>query len=181
MKQLDGIDDKPSFDNALSAARQSLCQHQEIVLRYELNLNGKRTSLEAEPGTRLLWVLREQAKLTGPKFGCGLAQCGACMVLLDGGRTFSCQVPIEAAHRRKVTTVEGLNDAVGVALKQAWVAESVPQCGYCQSGQLVSAADLLATNPRPTRNQIKDHMTTNLCRCGTYVRIVKAVERASKG
>lgn len=103
------------------------------------------------------------------------------MVLLDGGRTFSCQVPIEAAHRRKVTTVEGLNDSIGVALKKAWVAESVPQCGYCQSGQLVSAADLLAANPHPTRSQIKEHMTTNLCRCGTYIRIVKAIERVSQG
>jgi isoquinoline 1-oxidoreductase alpha subunit len=150
-------------------------------MRYEMRLNGRQVAVEAEPGTPLLWVLREGAKLTGPKFGCGLAQCGACMVLLEGRRTFSCQVPVEAAAGRAVTTVEGLNDKVGSALKSAWIAEAVPQCGYCQSGQLVSAADLLASNPRPTREQIKDHMTTNLCRCGTYGRIVKAVERASRG
>ena len=103
-------------------------------MQYKLNVNGKPVSVDAEPGTKLLWVLREQLQLTGPKFGCGLAQCGACMVLLDGKRTFSCQIPIEGAARRKVTTVEGLTDATGQALKQAWVAESVPQCGYCQSG-----------------------------------------------
>ncbi len=150
-------------------------------MQYELTLNGKLTRLHADRGTPLLWVLRDEAKLTGPKFGCGLAQCGACMVLLDGSRTFSCQIPIEVAAHRKVTTVEGLDDTVGRALKGAWIAESVPQCGYCQSGQLVSAADLLATNSKPTRSQIKEHMNTNLCRCGTYGRIVKAIERAAKG
>lgn len=161
--------------------RQSLYFWKGTALQYEIELNGKRTMLDARPGTPLLWVLRDEAKLTGPKFGCGLAQCGACMVLLDGSRTFSCQVPIEAVHRRKVTTVEGLNDTIGLALKNAWMAESVPQCGYCQSGQLVSAADLLASNARPTRQQIKNHMTTNLCRCGTYNRICNAIERASRG
>jgi len=150
-------------------------------MQYTMTVNGKRVSVDAEPKTKLLWVLREQLQLTGPKFGCGLAQCGACMVLLDGKRTFSCQVPIEAARQRKVTTVEGLTDKTGQALKRSWVAESVTQCGYCQSGQLVSAADLLARNPNPTTEEIRNHMNTNLCRCGTYPRVVKAIVRASRG
>ena len=149
-------------------------------MRYKLTVNGKPAIVNAEPGTPLLWVLREHLELSGPKFGCGLGQCGACMVLQNGRRAFSCRVPIEHAAGEGITTVEGLNTRLGKTVKRAWLEERVPQCGYCQSGQIVSAVDLLSTVKNPTREQIKDHMTPNLCRCGTYVRIVRAVERAAK-
>lgn len=149
-------------------------------MRYEMTVNGKKVSVDAEPGAPLLWVLREQLKLTGPKFGCGMAQCGACMVMRDGKRVFSCQTTVERAAGHRITTVEGLNSRLGQTVKKAWLAERVPQCGYCQSGQIISAVDLLSNNKHPTREQIKDYMSTNLCRCGTYVRIVRAVERAAK-
>lgn len=149
-------------------------------MRYEMTVNGKKVSVNAEPGAPLLWVLREQLKLTGPKFGCGMAQCGACMVMQNGKRVFSCQTSVEHAAGHRITTVEGLNSRLGRAVKKAWLAERVPQCGYCQSGQIISAVDLLSNNKHPTREQIKNSMSTNLCRCGTYVRIVRAVERAAK-
>ena len=143
-------------------------------------VNGKSATSGAPAGTPLLWVLREELKLTGTKFGCGAGQCGACMVHVEGGRTFSCLTPVEAIAGKRITTIEGLSPGKLNALQRAWLAESVPQCGYCQSGQLMSAAALLAENPRPTREQIKQHMSTNVCRCGTYPRIVRAVERAAK-
>lgn len=150
-------------------------------MRYNLNVNGKQVSVDAESGTPLLWVLREHLQLAGPKFGCGLGQCGACMVLRNGKRAFSCQVPVEQAAGQRITTVEGLdNSRLGRTVKRAWLEEAVPQCGYCQSGQIVSAVDLLSTMKNPTRDQIRGHMSTNLCRCGTYERIVRAVGRASK-
>ena len=149
-------------------------------MRYQLTVNGKKVSVNAEPGTPLLWVLREGLRLDGPKFGCGLAQCGACMVLQNGKRAFSCQVAIEKAAGQKITTVEGLNTRIGQTVKKAWLEERVPQCGYCQSGQIISAVDLLSRMKQPTREQIKDYMSPNLCRCGTYPRIVRAVERASR-
>jgi isoquinoline 1-oxidoreductase alpha subunit len=150
------------------------------MARYEIEVNGKRSTVEAEPGTPLLWVLRDQLALNGPKFGCGLGQCGACMILFEGRRTFSCQLPVQQAAGHRITSVEGLGGPVGQAVKRAWLEERVPQCGYCQSGQMVSAVDLLSANPRPTRDEIKSHMSTNLCRCGTYPRIVRAIERAAK-
>jgi len=143
-------------------------------------LNGKPVSVKAPRETRLLWVLREELKLTGTRFGCGVGMCGACMVHIDGDRMFSCLMPVSEAAGRKVTTIEGLSPGRLNALQRAWLAESVPQCGYCQSGQLMSAAALLAANPHPTRQQIVDHMSANICRCGTYVRIVRAIERAAK-
>ena len=146
----------------------------------DFTLNGKPVSVKAPAETRLLWVLREELKLTGTKYGCGAGQCGACMVHIEGGRTFSCLTPVSSVQGKSVTTIEGLSPGRLNALQRAWLAESVPQCGYCQSGQLMSAAALLAANPRPTRAQIKDHMSTNVCRCGTYPRIVRAIERASK-
>jgi isoquinoline 1-oxidoreductase alpha subunit len=149
-------------------------------MRYELVVNGKPAVVHAEPGTPLLWVLREQLQLAGPKFGCGLGQCGACMVLQNGRRFFSCQLPVESAAKQRITTVEGLNTRLGQAVKRAWLDERVPQCGYCQSGQIVNAVDLLSTVKNPTREQIKAHMSSNLCRCGTYPRIVRAIERAAK-
>ena len=143
-------------------------------------VNGRPASVSAPGNTRLLWVLREELKLTGTKFGCGAGQGGACMVHIDGERMFSCLMPVSAAQGRAVTTIEGLSPNRMNALQKAWLAESVPQCGYCQSGQLMSAAALLAANPRPTREEIKDHMSANVCRCGTYPRIVRAIERAVK-
>ena len=146
-----------------------------------LTVNGKRQTVTALPDTPLLWVLREELKLTGTKFGCGAGQCGACMVHLDGKSVFSCLLPIKDLNGRSVTTIEGLSTASSKKLQQAWITEQVPQCGYCQSGQIMRAADLLKSNPHPTREQIVEHMSTNICRCGTYARIVKAVQRASKG
>ncbi|MEO7727372.1 MAG: (2Fe-2S)-binding protein [Burkholderiales bacterium] len=145
-----------------------------------LTVNGKRQTITALPDTPLLWVLREDLKLTGTKFGCGAGQCGACMVHVDGTSVFSCLLPISQMAGRNITTIEGLSPDSSHKLQKAWLAEQVPQCGYCQSGQIMRAADLLKTNPHPTREQIVEHMGTNICRCGTYARIVKAVERASK-
>ena len=142
-------------------------------------INGRPVRVAAPPDTPLLWVIREELKLTGTKFGCGVGQCGACMVHVDGDRTFSCLAPVSAIAGRSVTTIEGLSPHSNNALQKAWLAENVPQCGYCQSGQLMSAAVLLKKNPHPTRAQIVAHMSTNICRCGTYPRIVRAIERAS--
>ncbi|HZR68920.1 MAG TPA: (2Fe-2S)-binding protein [Burkholderiales bacterium] len=143
-------------------------------------VNGKPVSVDAPESTPLLWVLREELKLTGTRFGCGAGQCGACMIHIGGERTFSCLTPVGLVRGKSVTTIEGLSPGKLNALQRAWLAESVPQCGYCQSGQLMSAAALLAGNPHPTREQIKAHMETNVCRCGTYHRIVRAIERAAK-
>src|SRR5713101_2493840 len=146
----------------------------------DLNVNGRPVSVDVPNGTRLLWVLREHLKLTGTKYGCGAAQCGACMVHVDGAPVFSCQAPIETLRGRSVTTIEGLSPDATHPLQRAWLAERVPQCGYCQSGQIMNAAALLARNPRPTRAEIMDHMSANICRCGTYQCIVRAIERASR-
>ena len=143
-------------------------------------LNGKQVSTDAPPDTRLLWVLREDVKLTGTKFGCGAGLCGACMVHIDGNRAYSCQTFLSEAAGKSVTTIEGLSPDSSHPLQRAWLAERVPQCGYCQSGQIMSAADLLAHNPKPTRAQIVEHMSTNICRCGTYPRIARAIERAAR-
>jgi len=145
----------------------------------DFKLNGKPVSVDVPDGTRLLWVLRERLKLTGTKYGCGVAQCGACMVHVDGHPTFSCQAPIESVRGRAVTTIEGLSTDLGHPLQQAWIAEDVPQCGYCQSGQLMTAAELLRNKPKPTDQDIDDALTGILCRCGTYCRIRKAVHRAA--
>ena len=144
------------------------------------NLNGKAVSVQSEDSTPLLWVLRDELKLTGTKFGCGIAQCGACTVHVNGVPTRSCITPVSAVQGKKVTTIEGLSPGADHPLQKAWIAEEVPQCGYCQSGQIMKAAELLAANPKPTREQIVAHMDGNICRCGTYHRIAKAIERASK-
>jgi isoquinoline 1-oxidoreductase alpha subunit len=143
-------------------------------------VNGQRVDVDVPVDTPLLWVLRDELKLTGTKFGCGIGQCGACMVHVDGERTFACLAPVGQLADRSVTTIEGLSAASDHPLQKAWLAESVPQCGYCQSGQIMSAAALLKQNPHPTRSQIVEHMNTNICRCGTYPRIVRAIERAAK-
>ena len=141
-------------------------------------VNGKAASSNAPPTTPLLWVIREDLKLTGTKFGCGTGLCGVCMVHIDGKRAFSCQTQMSEVAGKSVTTIEGLSPDSSHPLQKVWLAEQVPQCGYCQSGQIMSAADLLKQNPKPTRDQIIEHMSTNICRCGTYQRIVRAVERA---
>jgi isoquinoline 1-oxidoreductase subunit alpha len=144
----------------------------------QFNVNGKAVSTEAPPQTPLLWVIREGLKLTGTKFGCGTGLCGACIVHIDGKRAFSCQTQVSEVSGHSVTTIEGLSPNASHRLQKAWLAENVPQCGYCQSGQIMSAADLLNRVPNPTREEIVEHMSTNICRCGTYQRIVRAVERA---
>jgi isoquinoline 1-oxidoreductase alpha subunit len=145
-----------------------------------LQVNGKSTPVEATPSTPLLWVIRDELKLTGTKFGCGIAQCGACTVHVDGQPTRSCVTPISAVAGKKITTIEGLSPAGEHKLQKAWVAEQVPQCGYCQSGQIMQAAALLEKKKNPTRDEIVAHMDGNICRCGTYQRIVKAIQRAAK-
>ena len=143
-------------------------------------VNGTPVSVDVTPGTPLLWVIREHLKLTGTKFGCGGGFCGACTVHLDSAAIRSCLTPIEKAAGRKITTIEGLSPASDHPLQKAWVAEQVPQCGYCQSGQIMQAATLLAKNKSPSREQIVKHMDGNICRCGTYQRIVRAIQRAAK-
>ena len=146
-----------------------------------LSINGKTLKADASPDTPLLWVLRDSLHLTGTKFGCGIAQCGACTVHLDGEPVRSCVTPASAARGKKVTTIEGIGTTrAGDAVQAAWIRHDVPQCGYCQSGQIMNAAALLKDKPRPTRDEIIEHMSSNICRCGTYPRIVRAVERAAR-
>lgn len=145
-----------------------------------LNLNGKAHQVEAEPDTPLLWVIRDELKLTGTKFGCGVAACGACTVHVDGVPVRSCQTYVEDAEGSEITTIEGLNTQVAQAVQAAWVELDVVQCGYCQSGQILSAAALLAGTPKPTDADIDAAMEGNLCRCATYARIRKAVHRAAE-
>ena len=146
----------------------------------KFNLNGEAVSVDADPVSPLLWVLRDKLKLTGTKYGCGVAQCGACTIHLNGIAVRSCVTPLSAARNAKVLTIEGLSADSSHPLQKAWIAEQVPQCGYCQSGQIMKAAELLAKNRAPTRAQIVAHMNGNLCRCGTYHRIARAIERAAK-
>jgi isoquinoline 1-oxidoreductase alpha subunit len=143
-------------------------------------INGRKASVDVAPDTPLLWIVREHLKLSGTKFGCGTGLCGACTVHLDGKAVRSCQVTASQVAGKQVTTIEGLSPAANHPLQRAWIAEQVPQCGYCQSGQIMQAADLLATNKKPSREQIVAHMDGNLCRCGTYPRIVRAIERAAR-
>jgi isoquinoline 1-oxidoreductase subunit alpha len=145
-----------------------------------LDVNGKQLTTEAAEDTPLLWVLRDHLGLTGTKFGCGMALCGACTVHVDGTATRSCVLPVSGAVGKKIATIENVaGNTVGKAVQDAWVAENVPQCGYCQSGQIMSATALLQTNPRPTDADIDAAMTGNICRCGTYARIRAAIHRAA--
>ena len=145
----------------------------------ELEVNGRRVGVASDPSTPLLWVLREELGLTGTRFGCGAAQCGACTVHLDGRAVRSCVLPVSAAAGKPVTTIEGLAGPVRDALVAAWIAEDVPQCGWCQTGQVMSAAVLLEENPAPADADIDAGMSGNVCRCATYVRIRKAIHRAA--
>ena len=144
-------------------------------------LNGKSTTLDVDPTMPVLWALRESAGLTGTKFGCGMALCGACTVQLEGRPIRSCVTPIASVAGKQVTTIEGLQSAPAKAVQAAWVKLQVPQCGYCQSGQIMSASALLAHTPNPTDQEIDAAMSGNICRCGTYVRIRAAIKQAASG
>ncbi|MFZ2737113.1 MAG: (2Fe-2S)-binding protein [Burkholderiaceae bacterium] len=146
----------------------------------KLSVNGDNSNVDVTPETPLLWVLRENLKLTGTKFGCGIAQCGACTVHVNGAPVRSCVTPVASVSGKTVTTIEGLSPDSSHKLQRAWIAEQVPQCGYCQSGQIMQAAALLDKNKNPNREQIVAHMNGNICRCGTYPRIVRAIQRAAK-
>ena len=145
----------------------------------KLTVNGETRELDVDPGMPLLWALRDHLQLTGTKYGCGMALCGACTVHIDGQPARSCITPVSAAEGKQVTTIEGLSTAAGRAVQAAWVALDVPQCGYCQSGQVMSAAALLAGNPRPSDADIDSAMAGNICRCATYVRIRGAIHQAA--
>jgi isoquinoline 1-oxidoreductase alpha subunit len=144
------------------------------------SVNEKRVSVDVDPNTPLLWALRDHIGLTGTKYGCGAGLCGACTVHVDGVAVRSCSVAVGSLEGKTVTTIEGLSANSSHPLQKAWIVEEVPQCGYCQSGQIMKAAELLATNKAPTRAQIVEHMDGNICRCGTYHRIIAAIERAAK-
>ncbi len=143
-------------------------------------VNGVEREVDVAEDTPILWVLRDSLELMGTKFGCGIAQCGACTVLLDGKAIRSCVAPLASARDRRITTIEGLSESADHPLQRAWIAENVPQCGYCQSGQIMSAVDLLSRNPQPSDAEIDVAMSGNLCRCGSYQRIRRAIRRASQ-
>jgi isoquinoline 1-oxidoreductase alpha subunit len=144
----------------------------------KFTINGRAATVDADPDTPLLWVIRDHLGLTGTKYGCGIAACGACTVHVDGGAVRSCSFPLSEAAGRKITTIEGLSRNRSHPLQQAWIAEQVPQCGYCQSGMIMAAAALLAETPRPTDGDIAAAIT-NICRCGTYQRVRKAIHVAA--
>jgi isoquinoline 1-oxidoreductase alpha subunit len=145
-----------------------------------VNVNGRPVSLDVDPDMPLLWALRDTLGLTGTKFGCGMAQCGACTVHLDGEPTRSCSTPVSAAEGKTVVTIEGINSRAARAVQEAWIKVEAPQCGYCQSGQIMSATALLTVKPRPTDADIDEAMSGNICRCATYVRIRAAIHEAAR-
>jgi isoquinoline 1-oxidoreductase subunit alpha len=145
----------------------------------KLTVNGQPHTVDVEPNMPLLWVIRDVLHLTGTKYGCGMAQCGACTVHLNGDAVRSCVTPVKRAENQTVTTIEGLSNNFSHPLQQAWIEEDVPQCGYCQSGQIMAAAVLLKENPNPTDEDIDDAMSGNICRCGTYQRVRKAIHHAA--
>jgi len=145
-----------------------------------LSINQKKHTVDVDPQTPLLWVIRDELGLTGTKYGCGIAECGSCTVHFNGAPVRSCTLPVAAAADSEITTIEGLSEDGTHALQKAWIEEQVPQCGYCQSGQIMQAAALLKNNKNPTRDEIVKSMNGIICRCGTYIRIIKAIERASQ-
>ncbi|MFC4219776.1 (2Fe-2S)-binding protein [Flagellimonas marina] len=147
---------------------------------FTLNINGKTQEVDVDPSTPMLWVLRDNLKLVGTKYGCGIAQCGACTIHLNGTATRSCALPVSAVGDQEITTIEGLSENGDHPVQKAWIEEDVPQCGYCQAGQIMTASALLKQNPSPTDEEIEMAMNGNICRCGTYIRIRKAVKTASK-
>ncbi|WPP49149.1 (2Fe-2S)-binding protein [Catalinimonas niigatensis] len=146
---------------------------------FNLTINGKNQQVDADPSTPMLWVLRDHLKLVGTKYGCGIAQCGACTIHLNGTAVRSCQLPVSAVGEQKVTTIEGLSEKGDHPVQKAWLEHDVPQCGYCQAGQIMSAAALLEKNANPSDEEIESAMNGNICRCGTYLRIKAAVKTAA--
>jgi isoquinoline 1-oxidoreductase subunit alpha len=146
---------------------------------FNLNINGKQQSVDVDPQTPILWVLRDHLGLVGTKFGCGMAQCGACTIHLDGTATRSCVLPVSVIGEQEITTIEGLSENGDHPVQKAWLEHDVPQCGYCQAGQIMSAASLLKSNPSPSDEDIENAMNGNICRCGTYVRIKAAIKTAA--
>ena len=144
-----------------------------------LNVNGKKQTVNVDPTTPLLWVLRDHLDLVGTKYGCGVAQCGACTIHLNGVAVRSCMLPVSGVANKEITTIEGLSETGEHPLQKAWIKHDVPQCGYCQAGQIMSAAALLEKNPKPTDAEIEGAMNGNICRCGTYLRIKEAIKTAS--
>lgn len=149
------------------------------MAQYSISINGKKTSFEADPDTPLLWVLRDTLSLVGTKYGCGIAQCGACTVHVDGNAVRSCSTPIDSVADSKITTIEGLSENGDHPVQKAWMEVDVMQCGYCQAGQIMSAAALLKKNPNPGDDDIAAALNGNICRCGTYVRVREAVKKAA--
>lgn len=150
------------------------------MAKINLNINGKQQSVDVDPKTPVLWVLREHLNLVGTKYGCGIAQCGACTIHLEGNAVRSCSLPVSAVANKKITTIEGLSENGDHPVQKAWLEVDVAQCGYCQTGQIMSAAALLKTNPNPTDAQIDAAMSGNICRCGTYLRIRDAIKSVSQ-
>lgn len=148
---------------------------------YNLKINKKTHQVEVDPATPMLWVLRDHLNLVGTKYGCGIAQCGACTVHMDGVAVRSCQLPVSAAEGRNITTIEGLSENGDHPVQKAWLEHDVPQCGYCQAGQIMNAAALLQANPNPSDTDIEEAMNGNICRCGTYTRIKSAIKTAAAG
>ncbi|MCZ6520161.1 MAG: (2Fe-2S)-binding protein [Bacteroidetes bacterium] len=146
---------------------------------FNIKINGKQQQVNVEPDTPVLWVLRDHLKLVGTKFGCGIAQCGACTIHVDGVATRSCSLPISAVGDKSLTTIEGLSENGDHPVQQAWIQHDVPQCGYCQTGQIMNAAALLRNNPNPSDEEIASAMNGNICRCGTYIRIKAAIKTAA--
>ncbi len=146
---------------------------------FTLKINGTERQVDVDPSTPILWVLRDHLKLTGTKYGCGIAQCGACTIHLNGNAVRSCQLPVSAAADNEITTIEGLSENGDHPVQQAWLELDVPQCGYCQAGQIMNAAALLERNPSPSDEDIESAMNGNICRCGTYIRIKKAIKKAA--
>lgn len=151
-----------------------------IMATYNLKINGKTKKVDVDPTTPMLWVLRDHLDMPGTKFGCGMAQCGACTVHLDGNAVRSCSLPVSAVGKAAITTIEGLSENGTHPVQKAWLEHDVAQCGYCQSGQIMSAAALLKSNPKPTDEDIDNAMSGNICRCGTYLRIKEAIKTAAK-
>jgi isoquinoline 1-oxidoreductase alpha subunit len=164
---------------AATGARQQLPM-EDYAMAVAFTVNGTAQSVDVDANTPLLWVVREHLKLTGTKFGCGSGLCGACTVHVNGKAVRSCQTTMSEVAGKRVTTIEGLSATSSHPLQKAWVAEQVPQCGYCQSGQIMQAAELLTKTKQPSREQIVAHMDGNICRCGTYPRIVRAIQRAAR-
>jgi isoquinoline 1-oxidoreductase alpha subunit len=167
------------FSNLLVLKSSLLQLNINTMAIFSVNVNGKKQQVDVDPATPMLWVLRDHLNLVGTKFGCGIAQCGACTIHLDGTAIRSCQMPVSAVGDKAITTIEGLSENGDHPVQQAWLQHDVPQCGYCQAGQIMTASALLKSNPNPSDEEIENAMNGNLCRCGTYLRIKAAVKTAA--